>query len=221
MHLAIITREKMTSVSKNTRVLKVGSRRIHRRRGVAVTEESLLRQASKDPDFTPYWIAYRLWAKKEEVQRRRFMIRPTFMLNEHIEDRGNLYFVRIVFEHNENVPHRIPRWFPRYEQARDGLDRNVLHMSVAFGNDAWYYLSEENQPQLHEHVRSLLDDDQWNGNKVFETDMFYGYGHAPFFIRGFNDPRLNWLHEHGSYAGRDFGHGVPYYGGIYPLVQPK
>lgn len=128
----------MSSVSKNTLVLKIRGRRIHRRAGIVVTEESLLDRASKDPDFTLYWITYRHWANNAADEWRTFTIRPTFMLSEHTEARGNLHFVRIVFENNANTLHQIPRWFPRYEQPKDCLDRNVLHMSVAFDNDVQY-----------------------------------------------------------------------------------
>lgn len=135
------------------------------------------------------------------------------MLSQHDWGRGHPLLVK--FEVLGEPHSGVPKWFPRFEEATDFDDRNILHMSVAFDRDV-ERLSKEEHACFDHCVESLLNDPSWNGQTAWATRMSLACGHGNCSLSGFRDPKLTWLYGPGSYSGKaEFGHSSPYYGGPY------
>ena len=200
--------------------LRINGQRIQRRGGMTIklNQYELKRQSIASENFVLYWLAFKLWVWKHTYNNicglgiPYLRVKPTFELAPETGDsRGRLYYIRLDFVSDATVP----RWFPSFAETPESR-RNFLHISVFFtGNIA--KMKKANRKRARRYIRSLETDSQWNGATEQVTYVSYcPNGGGTFHLAGFeNDKKMRWLHEHGSYANRSFGHIALYAGGLY------
>ena len=197
-------------MSWDTGCLKVSGRRIHRRRRpgkvISITLLTLRINAIKGFQSFFFLRTFRFWL---ESHRDHVRVKPVFELSPYESYNGRLYWVRLEFE-SDNT---IPRWYPSYDLV-DPQYRNYLHMSVCFDKDV---KNMPEQEQAQQYINELLEDPNWNGNTIYDTFVLHFNSNTlTFNLAGFQgDKRMRWLHEHGHYYDRSFGHIATYVGGLY------
>jgi hypothetical protein len=199
--------------------LRVNGRRVQRRGGntIQLNQDELRKQTIASDNFMLFWLTYKLWVRlhtKESIKKldMPYMeVRPTFELApENGDGRGRLYYVRLNFADDGT----IPRWFLSFAETPVNR-RNVLHMSVFFTGDI-VKMKKANRKRARRYIRALEADPMWNGTTAYNTYV----SRCPkeggtFHLAGFDeDEKMRWLHEHGSYANRKFGHIALYTGGL-------
>ena len=189
--------------------LCVDNRRVNQRRGLKVTPAALKYLTLKDVNFSLYWHAYMLWVRRIKESQTVITAIPSFEVIQNGDWRGDFICVKLTIESN-----MIPAWFPAFNEVPVD-DRNFLHMSICFSGDIDKMASLEDQALAHQYIAELKTDDAWNGER-HETCIARAAPHGTFHLKGFdNDQRMTWLHKHGSYWQRPFGHIALYMGGLH------
>ena len=192
-----------------TACLCVDNRRVNQRRGLKVTPAALKYLTLKDVNFSLYWHAYMLWVRRIKESQTVITVIPSFEVIQNGDWRGDFICVKLAIESN-----MIPAWFPAFNEVPVD-DRNFLHMSICFSGDI-DNMALEDQALAHQYIAELKKDEAWNGERHETCIAHVTRDTGTFHLKGFdNDQRMTWLHNHGSYWQRPFGHIALYMGGLH------
>ena len=190
------------SIPNDKMTIIVGRRRITRK----ASKTSRKALTMKNLNNGLYWRAYINWVKKHEIIP--LFVRPYFTFSDYADKRGRLIMVKL-----ECIMDDVPIWFPSYKELTDEQERNFLHFSICFTGDL-KKMNPVDREIAKQHIERLSCDPDWNG-KCHETTTYHIHSNGTFHLRGFeSDFSMHWLHEHGSYCNRIFGHIALYPGGL-------
>lgn len=196
--------------------LKINGVRKSRRVDKKVTREEIVRQTVKSLYEHPfYWNAFATWARKVHASQVTFDVMAVFQLLEAgnpVDSGGRLYAIVVTIVPGQEVLLERPEWFPPKEGVVSP-HRNVFHVSVCFDGDR-DWLNEEDKETFDRHIENLYAGRYWTCGRSFPTRMSSCRHHGMFHLDGVWDWRINWLHRHGSYHKREFGH-IALYPGAY------
>lgn len=196
--------------------LKINGVRKSRRVDKKVTREDIVRQTVKSLYEHPFfWNALATWARKVHASEVEFNVTAVFRLldpGNHVDNRGKLYAIVVTIEPGQDELLERPERFPAKESVVSPL-KNVFHVSVCFDGDR-NWLNKEDKDIFDQYIENLKASWYWTCGIPFRTYMTRCSHSGTFHLHRVWDRQMQWLHEHGSYHKRNFGH-IALYPGAY------